>query len=85
MKLPFVSRKKYELLESNYKVTSNARRDLNRDFVRVQEELKKQEGINRELGISLEKESDDIVELKKELKRLRTLLTKNKIEYKKEK
>lgn len=85
MKLPFVSRKKYELLKNNYEIASAARRDLNLSYVRVQNEKRTEEEINRELGINLDKASEDIVELKKEIKRLRTLLTKNKIEYKKEK
>lgn len=85
MKLPFVSRKKYELVESNYKLASAARKDLNKEFVRVQNELITYQTTNRELGNTLEKTEDDIIELKKEVKRLKTLLTKNNIEYKKEK
>lgn len=85
MKLPFVSRKQYELLESNYRVVSAARKDLNNEFVKVQKNLKELENTNRELGIALNKNEVDILEYKKELKRLKTLLTKNKIEYKKEK
>lgn len=85
MKLPFVSRKKYEVLENNFKLTSAARRDLNNEFVRVQRDLVELQTTNRNLGIELDKCEVDIVEYKKEIKRLKFLLSKNKINYKKEK
>lgn len=77
IKFPFVSRKKYEILVENIKVTNNARAALANVFKEVQEE-------NVKLGIEIERLNEEIKDKKKEISNLKRLLTKNKISYKKE-
>lgn len=78
MKLPFVSRKKYEIARNNYKVAMEGQSELKKKYIQAQEDFSK-------LCIKVEADSYMISDLKKEIKRLKTLLSKNGIEYKKEK
>lgn len=78
IKLPFVSRKKYDTAKENLAIMNGARIQLN-------ERLEKLSKENREAGLEIEKFATKAEELKKENTRLKTLLTKNGIKYKKEK
>ena len=92
IKLPFVSRKKYENAKRNLKQMAEARQQLENAFVENQkkylvacENFKALQDTNREIGNRMEFMACQIDDLKKENKKLKTLLTKNGIKYKKEK
>ena len=76
MKLPIVSRKKYETLKKNNKALNDARLKISKAY----EENQK---TNVELGNTIEKYVLDLKESKKEIANLKRLLTRNHIEYKK--
>ena len=78
MKLPIVSRKKYDILKNSYKVLNEARLELSKAYQESQI-------ANNKLGNAIEKYDLDLKESKKEIDNLKRLLTKNGIKYKKEK
>ena len=89
IKLPFVSRKKYEIARNNLKVESEARQKLRKEYIDFQ--LKSQnrdisysqlEDNCRELCNRLEYMEEKEKDYKKEIKKLKTLCTKNGIIYK---
>lgn len=85
IKLPFVSRKKYELALENYKALNKARMELHNMYVSVQKDLLYYQETNVELGNQLDIATQKLNDTKKEVAVLKRLLTKNGIEYKKEK
>ena len=78
MKLPIVSRKKYEMLKENNKALNDARLEISK----AHQDLQK---TNNELGNTIEKYDLDLKEAKKEIANLKRLLTRNHIEYQKSK
>lgn len=85
MKLPIVSRKKYEMLKKNNKALNEARLELSKEYQKSQLEIKDLSKINCDLGNKMILDNEEKKELKKEIANLKRLLTKNHIEYKKEK
>lgn len=94
MKLPFVTRKKYEKMKKNYEIESEARREIRKKFIEFQEKTKeKDERRNesysqmddncKELCNRLEFYELELEDKKKEIRTLKGLLTKNGIKYKK--
>lgn len=90
MKLPFVRRKYYDNLYNNYCVVSDARRDVAESFENFQKEIlellpKNNEvvPITAKLKLCLDDFNAKIIEQRKEIKKLKTLLTRNGISYKK--
>lgn len=95
MKLPFVSRKKYETARNNLKVESEARQKIRKEFVKYQLEVKEKDDKRnlayqqmedncKQLCNRLEYMEEKEKDYKKEIKRLRQLCTRHNIEYKKE-
>jgi hypothetical protein len=91
MKLPIVSRKKYEIARNNLKVESEARNRLRKEFIDFQTKssirdmaYQQMEDNCKELCNRLEFMEEKEKDYKREIKALKTLLTKNGIEYKKE-
>lgn len=84
MKLPIVSRKTLERVKQNLKVMNDTRSALYKQYISLQEEHKVLKENHTELLNLCDKQGYDIDDLKKELKRLKTLCTKNGIAYKKE-
>ena len=84
IKFPLVSRKKYEIAINNLKVLNDTKMSLAKNFGRVQQELMDTLSINRDLGNDIESYVTKLGEKTKEIARLKRLLTKNGIEYKKE-
>ena len=84
IKFPLVSRKKYEIAINNLKVLNDTKMSLAKNFGRVQKELVNALSINRDLGNDIESYVVKLGEKTKEIARLKRLLTKNGIEYKKE-
>ena len=82
-KFPLVSRKKYEIAINNLKVLNDAKMSLAKSFGRAQKELMDALSINRDLGNDIETYVTKLGEKTKEIARLKRLLTKNGIEYKK--
>lgn len=76
MKLPIISRKKYEMLKENNKALNDARLEISKAYQESQK-------TNGKLGNTIEKYDLDLKEAKKEIANLKRLLTKNHIEYKK--
>lgn len=83
-KFPLVSRKKYETLQKNMKVLNETKMQASKKCIEVQMELSKQLEINHQLGNDIEGYVVKLGEKAKEVARLKRLLTKNGIEYKKE-
>ena len=83
IKLPFVSRKKYETSQNNLKVLNDSKMQLSRKYIEVQQDYAVLQDINKDLGNELEKISIALQNTKKELSNMKRLLTKNGIEYKK--
>ena len=91
MKLPIVSRKKYEIARNNLKIESEARNRLRKEFVDFQVKsatrdiaYQQMEDNCKELCNRLEFMEEKEKDYKCEIKALKTLLTKNGITYKKE-
>ena len=84
IKFPLVSRKKYEIAINNLKVLNDTKMSVAKNFGRVQQELMDTLSINRDLGNDIESYVNKLGEKTKEIARLKRLLTKNGIEYKKE-
>ena len=85
IKLPFVSRKSFETLLENNKALNNARIEANNMYISVQKDLLYYQETNVELGNQLDIATQKLNDTKKEVAVLKRLLTKNGIEYKKEK
>lgn len=83
-KFPLVSRKKYETLQKNMKVLNETKTEVGKRYAKVQQELLDTIQINVQLGNDIEGYVEKIGEKTKEIARLKRLLTKNGIEYKKE-
>lgn len=92
MKLPFVSRKKYEIARNNLKKMQEARTQLEKDYIKYQKEQKEinekrnlaysqMEDNCKQLCDRLEFMEEEMKDLKNEIKRLKTLCTKNGIIY----
>ena len=84
IKFPLVSRSKYEIALKNLKVLNDTKMSLAKNFGRVQQELMDTLSINTQLGNDIEMYVTKLGEKTKEIARLKRLLTKNGIEYKKE-
>lgn len=93
-KLPFVSKKEYNRVKKNYEVEAEARRKIRKAFIDYQmetidkdnrrnEAYSQMEDNCKQLCNRLEFMECEMGDLKKEIKRLKTLCTKNGIEYKK--
>ena len=85
MKLPIVSRKKYEILKENNRILNEARSEADARCVKLQINYGKVRSENIELGNQIEVLNLMLDEKKKEIANLKRLLTKNGIKYKKEK
>lgn len=85
IKLPFVSRKSFETLLENNKALNNARIEANNMYISVQKDLLYFQETNLDLGNQLDIATQKLNDTKKEVAVLKRLLTKNGIEYKKEK
>ena len=85
MKLPIVSRKKYEILKNNNRVLNEARSEVDARCVKLQIDYAKLKATNTELGNQIDIFEVILDEKKKEIANLKRLLTKNGIKYKKEK
>ena len=85
MKLPIVSRKKYEMLKKNNKALNDARLEVSKAYQESQKTNDKLSEENRTLGNCYDLVSLELKEAKKEIANLKRLLTKNHIEYKKAK
>lgn len=90
--MKIISTKKYQDMQAELELYKTAKEMLEKNLEEIFNELEAKEncynGLKREMAILLEnnKQIADKYELvKKEEKRLKTLLTKNKISYKKEK
>lgn len=83
-KFPLVSRKKYETLQNNMKVLNETKMQSATKCIQVQMELSEQLSINAQLGNDIEMYVVKLGEKTREIARLKRLLTKNGIEYKKE-
>ena len=83
MKLPIVSRKKYEMLKKNNKALNDARLEISKAYQECQKTNSKLNEENRTLGNCYDLVSLELKETKKEVANLKRLLTKNHIEYKK--
>ena len=92
--LPFVSRKKYNIVRENYKITQKMFSDIQQRYKNFQIEVKdredkmklsysQMEDSNKTLCNNLEYYEVQVKDLKKEIARLKSLLTKNKVSYKK--
>lgn len=91
MKLPFVSRTKYETARNNLRVESEARQTLREEYIAFQKKSAKRdlsyqqiEDNCKELCNRLEFMEEKEKDYKKEIKYLKRLCTINGIEYKKE-
>ena len=84
IKFPLVSRKKYETLQKNMKVLNETKTEVGKRYAKVQQELMDTLSINTQLGNDIEMYVNKLGEKTKEIARLKRLLTKNGIEYKKE-
>lgn len=94
MKLPFVTRKKYEKMKKNYEIESEARREIRKKFIEFQEKTKEKDERRNESYSQMEDNSKELCnrlefyelelnDLKKENRVLKATLTKNGIKYKK--
>jgi hypothetical protein len=84
IKFPLVSRKKYEIAIQNAKVLNETKMQVAKKYAEVQKELYETLQINVELGNDISCYVAKLGEKTKEIARLKRLLTKNGIEYKKE-
>ena len=91
MKLPFVSRAKYETARNNLRVESEARQKIRKAYIELQEKsatrdlaYQQMEDNCKQICDRLDYMAEKEKEYKKEIKHLKTLCTKNGIEYKKE-
>ena len=84
MKMPFISRKKYEIARANYRVAMEGQTDLKKKYIECQESLNSLRNEASKLCEKVEVDDYVIKDLKKEIKRLKTLLTQNGIVYKRE-
>lgn len=84
IKFPLVSRKKYETLQKNMKVLNETKMQVAKKYAEVQKELYETLQLNVELGNDISCYVAKLGEKTKEIARLKRLLTKNGIEYKKE-
>lgn len=84
MKLPIVSRKRFELMKDNFKKSMEARHELQKNYVAEQIAHTKLHEKIRVLANENEYLATQIDDLKKENKRLKSLCTRNHIVYKKE-
>lgn len=84
MKLPIVSRKKYERARNNFNKMTEAKTELQKKYVECQILKNDLEEANKILVNNIEIIKQDKENLKKEIVRLKTLCTKNGIKYKKE-
>lgn len=95
MKLPFVSRKKYDRARRNYEVEAEARRKMRENYIKAQEEWSERDSIRNEsygqmednckrLCDRLDYMECELKDAKNEIKRLRQLCTRNNVVYKKE-
>lgn len=75
---------KKKILKHNNDVLFKRNTELNKFCMELQNNLKNIQGINTELENRLVTLGEELKEKKKECKRLKTLLTKNNIEYRKE-
>lgn len=94
MNLPFVSRKEYDRVKKNYEVEAEARREVRKRYVEAQEDWLKKDKTRTETYNQMEDNCKQLCnrleymeerekDLKKEIKNLKTLCTKNGIIYKK--
>lgn len=90
--MKILSSKKYENLQAELELYKTAKEMLEKNLDELVDELEKKDNIYNTLKTETNKLidtnreiADDYEICKKELKRLKTLLTKNKIQYKKEK
>lgn len=83
MKLPFVRRAKYEKAQKNLENMNNARLQLEHRLGSLSKEYDRLLQTNREAGMDLEYLASQVQDLKKEVKRLKTKLTRNGIMYNK--
>ena len=77
----FVSKKK---LKNNNDILFKRNTELNKFCIELQQQVSKLNNTNKDLMNQIMILDDKLVEKKKECKKLKTLLTKNNIEYKKE-
>ena len=75
---------KKKILKHNNDVLFKRNTELNKFCMELQNNLKNTQQINIELENQLVTLGEELIEKKKECKRLKTLLTKNNIEYRKE-
>lgn len=87
MKLPFVSRNKYEILEEMNDDLSRSLKTIHKIYddekekhLKCEEEFKK---TTKAMASSIDKSAVEINDLKAEVKRLKTLCTRNGISYEK--
>lgn len=85
IKFPLVSRKQYEIAIQNAKVLNETKMQVAKKFAEVQKELYETLQLNVELGNDISCYVEKLGEKQREIARLKRLLTKNGIEYKKEK
>lgn len=78
-------RNKLDIQMSNNKMMNEKIVGISKENVKYQEKIQELTTIQKTFDKTIEQTLLENNDLKKELKRLRTLLTKNKIEYKKEK
>lgn len=88
MKLPFISRKHYDNLYNNYCVLSDARKETADEFEKFQKGVlnllpKRIENTTLigNLKLCIDDYNAKIITQKEEIKKLKTLLTRNKISY----
>lgn len=85
IKFPLVSRKQYEIAIQNAKVLNETKMQVAKKYAEVQKELYETLQLNVELGNDISCYVEKLGEKQREIARLKRLLTKNGIEYKKEK
>lgn len=85
MKLPFVSRKKFEIQVNNNKVLNESRAALREEYIKLQEDAIDLRELNKRLGNELDIQAEKLDIARKELSRIKSLCTKNGIDYKKTK
>lgn len=78
-------RNKLDIQMSNNKMMNEKIVGISKENVKYQEKIQELTTIQKTFDKTIEQTLLENNDLKKELKRLKTLLTKNKIEYKKEK
>lgn len=83
MKLPIVSRKKYEILQNNINLLNKQRMEITKKYQELQKEFNEQRKTNIDLGNEIDEIIEKLKNTRKEIANLKRTLTKNGIEYKK--